>query len=88
MKKVLKRDATDRTGKNYSMRTARCTRATEWYALVTEYRYMKWPYEPPNPLQHESERMTKDHYATKGIDSVHAIQQRCLDKYFQKEGMH
>ena len=53
----------------YCMRTARAYRATEWVKVVTEYRLMKWEPEPLNPLQHESEKMTMEHYALKGIDS-------------------
>ena len=66
----------------YSMRTARAYHATEWIKEVHEYRMMKWEPEPLNPLQHETERMTMDHYATKDITSSWKTQKRCFDKYF------
>lgn len=53
----------------YSMRTARAYHATEWIKLVYEYRMMEWKPEPPNPLQHETEKTTKEHYAIRGITS-------------------
>ena len=65
----------------YSMRTARAYRATEWVKLVMEYRLMKWEPEPLNPLQHENEKMTLEHYATKGVDSKWEVQKRCCNKY-------
>lgn len=66
----------------YCMRTARAYHATEWVKLVHEYRYMEWKPEPLNPLQHETEKMTMEHYATKGIVSKWSVQQRCVDKYY------
>ena len=65
----------------YNMRSIRSFHATEWVKLVLEYRLMGWTPEPPNPLQHESERMTIDHYATKGVTNKVEVQQRCLRKY-------
>ena len=70
------------------MRTARAFHATEWIKLVTEYRLMKWSPEPLNPLQHAGEKMTMEHYATKGIDSKWNIQKRGCQKYAQDEGKH
>ena len=67
--------------KLYCMRTARAFRATEYMKLVTEYRRMKWKPLPLNPLQHESERMTLEHYAAKGVDSAWQVQERCCVKY-------
>ena len=67
--------------KLYCMRTARAFRATEYIKLVTEYRQMKWKPLPLNPLQHESERMTLEHYAAKGVDSAWQVQERCCVKY-------
>ena len=49
------------------MRTVRSYKATEWVKLVHEYRLMKWKPEPLNPLQHEGDKMTLEHYATRGI---------------------
>ena len=49
---------------------------------------MRWTHEPPNPLQHESEKMTKEHYSAKGVDTLQAIQQRCLKKYYKVPGKH
>ena len=66
---------------NYCMRTSRAYRATEWIKLVTEYRLMKWEPEPLNPCQHEQEKMTMGHYATKGVDSKWQVQSRCCNKY-------
>ena len=63
------------------MRTARAYHATEWVKEVTEYRRMEWEPEPLNPCQHESEKMTMGHYATKGIDSKWQVQSRCCAKY-------
>lgn len=54
----------------YDMRSIRAYHATEWVKLVTEYRLMNWKPEPLNPLQHETERMTKEHYAAKGSDRI------------------
>ena len=67
--------------KMFCMRTARAHRATEWVKIVNEYRFMKWEPEPLNPLQHESEKMTMEHYAAKSGDSKWEIQRRCLQKY-------
>ena len=74
LKKVLKKKAMHSSNKYFNLRTARCTRATEWYKLVTEYRHMRWTHEPPNPLQHENEKMTKEHYSAKGVDTLQAVQ--------------
>ena len=65
----------------YCMRTARAFRATEWIKLVTEYRLMGWSPEPLNPLQHVGDKMTLEHYATRGIDSQWEVQKRCCVKY-------
>ena len=43
---------------------------------------MKWEDEPPNPLQHESEKTTKDNYALHGSDNVAQARKRLVDKYF------
>ena len=66
----------------YCMRTARAYHATEWIKEVHEYRYMKWKPEPLNPLQHESEKMTREHYASKDIVTKWNTQSRCVDKYY------
>ena len=42
---------------------------------------MKWEPAPLNPLQHETEKMTKEHYAKRGCDDEWATQKRCIDKY-------
>ena len=81
MRKALGDRAAHGAGRYYCMRTARAYRATEWVALVAEYRYMGWKPEPLNPLQHESEKMTMEHYAAKGVADESKVQQRCLQKY-------
>ena len=49
--------------------------------LVTEYRYMKWEPEPPNPLQHKKMDMTLDRYSVKDENQTWKVQMRCVEKY-------
>ena len=42
---------------------------------------MGWQPAPLNPLQHETEKMTKEHYAKRGCDDIWATQKRCVEKY-------
>ena len=85
LKKVKDAKTRHSRTKWYCMRTARAFHATEWIKLVTEYRLMNWSPEPLNPLQHVGEKMTMEHYATKGIDSKWSIQKRCCQKYAADE---
>ena len=71
----------DKHGQNYSMRTVRAKRATEYIKLRAEYRVMQWSPEPPNPLQHLSDRTTLTYYAERGSDSIWEARLRCVQKY-------
>ena len=42
---------------------------------------MGWEPAPLNPFQHETEKMTKEHYAKRGCDDKWATQKRCVEKY-------
>ena len=42
---------------------------------------MGWEPAPLNPLQHETDKMTKEHYAKRGCDDEWATRRRCVDKY-------
>ena len=44
---------------------------------------MEWEPAPLNPLQHETEKMTKEHYAKRGCDDAWRTQKRCVEKYAQ-----
>ena len=67
--------------KQYSLRTVRALRATEWVRLVMEYRVMKWEPEPPNPLTHTDWSTTLSCYASKGCESTWEARRRCCDKF-------
>ena len=58
----------DDKGNLFSMKAVRKFRATEWVKLHAEYKVMKWKPYPPNPLQHESAKMTLAAYAEKGAN--------------------
>ena len=63
------------------MRTVRAYRATEYIRLRAEYKVMKWTPEPPNPLQHLSDKTTLTYYAAQGSDSQWEARRRCVQKY-------
>lgn len=64
-KKVKK----DKKGKKkdevkYSLRSARCYKATNWIKLKAEYEIMGWVGAlPDNPLQHTTPKLTEKTYA-------------------------
>ena len=64
--------------KLFSMRTARAKRASDWILVNEEYKLMKWEPRPLNPLQHETEKMTIEHYAKRGSLNVWETQRRCI----------
>ena len=71
--------------KEYTMKNIRCTRASQWLKLVTEYRVMEWKIEPPNPLTHTDESTVKKFYAAKGCEDRWQATKRCYDKYYEDE---
>lgn len=71
----------DNNDNQYTMRTIRAARATEWVLLQQEYEVMKWEPHPPNPLQHTSSKMTIAKYAAKGSGNLNDAKLRCIEKY-------
>ena len=55
----------DEQGYSQTLRTIRCTIATNFVKTLAEYQVMGWKLTPPNPLQHESVRTTFRHYASR-----------------------
>lgn len=85
-KKVLAKACVLTRHKNkdeYSLRTIRAYRATEWVKLVMQYRVMGWTPEPPNPLSHTQWKTTLDNYAAKGCESEQEARRRCFDIYYK-----
>lgn len=67
--------------KQYSLRTVRAFRATEWVKLTMEYKMMGWTPEPPNPLSHTDWKTALTHYASKGCENEWEARLRCCEKY-------
>ena len=85
---VLKRAAVKvnyKGSKEYTLKNIRCTRASQWLKLVTEYRVMDWKIEPPNPLTHSNESTVKKYYAAKGCEDQWLARKRCFEKYYPDE---
>ena len=51
------------TLKNYSLKTVRALKATQWVMLLEEYKVMKWEPHPPNPCFHIKMTTTTERYA-------------------------
>lgn len=73
--------------KMYNMRTLRAYRATEWMNLVAEYKIMRWEPLPPNPLQHETDKTTKENYALQGSGNELQARKRICEKYYDNEAL-
>lgn len=63
----------------YAMRSIRCTVATQYIKLKTECAILKVR-PPPNPLQHLSDKTTKEHYAATGADNEHNAIERLIER--------
>ena len=59
----------------YSMRDTRCTVATVYMEMKAEC-LVRGVDPPPNPLQHVSDKVTREHYAARGADDRHKAKQR------------
>ena len=67
-----------KTKRVYCFRTVRALRATQYIKVCMEYKTMKWEPFPPNPLMHESTKMTIDKYAAKGCENIYEARKRCI----------
>ena len=73
--------------KQYSLKSLRAYRATEWVKLFMEYKKMGWKPEPPNPLAHTDMGTTLKNYAMKGCNSEMEASARCIEKYSHREDL-
>ena len=68
-----------KANRKYTMRSIRCTWATDWIKRCADCRVLRWP-EPPNPLQHEENAKTVlNNYAEPGADSEIDARKRCWE---------
>ena len=70
-------------GAQWTLRSARCLHATEWYRLTLQHQIMHYQ-KPPNPLHHVCERTSLRYYAVKDENHWGIAHQRCREKWPEK----